>query len=373
MHGWHNYHHPHPHHHPHGNNDGEAIHYGVQCDVCKVHPIRGIRYKCSICSDYDLCEKCESSGQHYPAHPHPLLKMIRPMCRRRFDENHFAGLQEVMGRKCSRRRNREDGLEEQEQEQSQYHHGFPHCQYRNRHRNPHRNPNPCWMKFACKKNNKSKYCQKENNKQDKLQNRKEKLMQKLAKINSKLDGGENVETGNLSSSSSSDYPSQIKCVCGEWLVPTSPTEAYHCGQVICDRCSINCSQDGIVFHCPVKKSFQHPNGYDVCLNCANNDESKMPSCAPVKNEESNNKEAVLPVIVEKISVEPVENVVKQEENENENENENIIINDPFEEFLYINEARYLTEMGFSNYEQIMNLLIEKKGNVEQVITKLLSL
>jgi hypothetical protein len=35
-------------------------------------PIRGIRYMCSVCGDYDLCENCEQAGVH--AH-HPMLKV----------------------------------------------------------------------------------------------------------------------------------------------------------------------------------------------------------------------------------------------------------------------------------------------------------
>lgn len=34
-------------------------------------PVVGIRYKCAICPDYDLCEKCES----LLIHDHPFLKI----------------------------------------------------------------------------------------------------------------------------------------------------------------------------------------------------------------------------------------------------------------------------------------------------------
>jgi hypothetical protein len=35
-----------------------TVHSHVQCDECNVCPIVGIRYKCVICADYDLCSKC---------------------------------------------------------------------------------------------------------------------------------------------------------------------------------------------------------------------------------------------------------------------------------------------------------------------------
>jgi len=34
------------------------IHINNICDVCEMDPIKGIRYKCNECPDYDLCENC---------------------------------------------------------------------------------------------------------------------------------------------------------------------------------------------------------------------------------------------------------------------------------------------------------------------------
>ena len=36
-----------------------------------MEPIKGIRYKCSVCKDFDYCEECEEKKPH----PHPFLKI----------------------------------------------------------------------------------------------------------------------------------------------------------------------------------------------------------------------------------------------------------------------------------------------------------
>ncbi|XP_052218051.1 E3 ubiquitin-protein ligase mib1-like [Dreissena polymorpha] len=45
-------------------------HYGIGCDVCHVAPIRGTRWKCSDCRDYDMCFTCyeEKREQHDMSH-----------------------------------------------------------------------------------------------------------------------------------------------------------------------------------------------------------------------------------------------------------------------------------------------------------------
>lgn len=43
-------------------------HRGVSCNSCGVMPIRGIRYRCSNCTDYDLCESCETLQVHPRTH-----------------------------------------------------------------------------------------------------------------------------------------------------------------------------------------------------------------------------------------------------------------------------------------------------------------
>jgi len=56
--------------------EGQNVHKDVRCDICNTIPIVGVRYKCSICRDYDLCEKCEMANSHNPMHP--LIKMRVP-------------------------------------------------------------------------------------------------------------------------------------------------------------------------------------------------------------------------------------------------------------------------------------------------------
>ncbi|KAI9499172.1 hypothetical protein BDB00DRAFT_795709 [Zychaea mexicana] len=41
---------------------------GITCNKCGVSPIRGTRYKCANCVDFDLCEMCEGSNSHLTTH-----------------------------------------------------------------------------------------------------------------------------------------------------------------------------------------------------------------------------------------------------------------------------------------------------------------
>eukprot|EP00124_Ichthyophonus_hoferi_P000550 Ihof_evm3s21 gene=Ihof_evmTU3s21 len=44
------------------------VHRGITCNSCQVSPIRGLRYKCANCVDYDQCETCESQNRHIKTH-----------------------------------------------------------------------------------------------------------------------------------------------------------------------------------------------------------------------------------------------------------------------------------------------------------------
>jgi len=50
------------------------VHLIVKCDGCNAFPIRGIRYKCSVCRDFDFCERCEQEKEH----PHAFIKVKYP-------------------------------------------------------------------------------------------------------------------------------------------------------------------------------------------------------------------------------------------------------------------------------------------------------
>ncbi|GMF05154.1 unnamed protein product [[Candida] boidinii] len=49
-----------------------TIHSGIRCDGCNTDPIIGLRFKCSKCYDFDLCEDCHSknaeTGNHKSNH-----------------------------------------------------------------------------------------------------------------------------------------------------------------------------------------------------------------------------------------------------------------------------------------------------------------
>ncbi|KAI8613479.1 hypothetical protein BC830DRAFT_1132041 [Chytriomyces sp. MP71] len=54
------------------------VHRGVTCNHCGAQPIRGIRYHCLNCPDYDLCETCENLGDAH-LRTHSFVKIRIPL------------------------------------------------------------------------------------------------------------------------------------------------------------------------------------------------------------------------------------------------------------------------------------------------------
>jgi sequestosome 1 len=71
------------------------LHPGIVCDGCN-GAVVGIRYKCTVCKDYDLCQACEAKGVHKE---HAFAKISRPGGRCPFSGRHRYGM---FGNRCRR-------------------------------------------------------------------------------------------------------------------------------------------------------------------------------------------------------------------------------------------------------------------------------
>lgn len=54
-------------------------HVGVKCNGCGMNPIRGVRFWCENCEDYNLCEKCAEEEYKYHDRMHVFLRCVRPL------------------------------------------------------------------------------------------------------------------------------------------------------------------------------------------------------------------------------------------------------------------------------------------------------
>jgi len=328
------------------NNKGN-VHSHVTCDSCHCSPITGIRYKCSVCSNYDLCSKCEASGKHDAAHP--LLKMT---CPASCANKHYIGLREFLkwsrhGR-CPRSFNpRARHFWSQ--------HGRRRCPFPDI-----VNPNWHTVNVAPSNVNPSNCCNEEI------------LQPKLEK--------------------------HVICVCGEMLVGVPSREAYNGKAVYCNVCSKQCSSEETIYHCPRKQNASHTGGYDICQNCvdiqiqslisvssnSNKDQQKNDNNGNinVENEDKNEIDFV-PVSVNPINVNEIENnnqannmspknsepelIEMEEVSDNEKNNKN----NEDDKFEFKLQLQSLEEMGFYDRETLKFLLIKHKGDVQRVIQELI--
>ncbi len=44
-------------------------HANIECNNCKMMPMKGLRFKCDVCHDYDLCITCMEKRVHDTSHP----------------------------------------------------------------------------------------------------------------------------------------------------------------------------------------------------------------------------------------------------------------------------------------------------------------
>lgn len=61
------------------------VHHRVSCDGCGIAPIRGLRFKCKACPNFDFCEKCHNQGSH--PKEHSFEKIEKPVGRHEFWKN----------------------------------------------------------------------------------------------------------------------------------------------------------------------------------------------------------------------------------------------------------------------------------------------
>jgi len=80
------------------------VHYNIICDGCNMNPIQGVRYKCTVCPDYDLCSACEAKGQHPTDHALIKLKVNTPHSVHGLRPRR--GCHWVRGRRCHRQEER---------------------------------------------------------------------------------------------------------------------------------------------------------------------------------------------------------------------------------------------------------------------------
>lgn len=54
----------------------QIAHRGVRCNICGMHPVRGLRYKCVFCPPFDICHDCWKAEGHRMDHPLLVLPSL---------------------------------------------------------------------------------------------------------------------------------------------------------------------------------------------------------------------------------------------------------------------------------------------------------
>jgi hypothetical protein len=44
--------------------DESEEHFGEECKKCRISPIKGTRFLCSVCANYSVCERCKNENSH---------------------------------------------------------------------------------------------------------------------------------------------------------------------------------------------------------------------------------------------------------------------------------------------------------------------
>jgi hypothetical protein len=334
-------------------NNKENVHAQVTCDGCQCSPITGNRYKCSVCSNYDLCSKCESSGKHDAAHP--LLKMSCPTSG---TNQHYVGLREFLKWSRHGRCHRSSFNPRPHHLWSQ--HGRRRCSFPDIF-------NPNWHTVNVGGTGTSNCCN---------ENKDEKMGPKLEK--------------------------HVVCICGEMLVSVTSREAYNGTAVYCNVCRKHCSSEETIYHCPRKHNASHNGGYDICQSCVDiqiqslisvssnsnkdqqkNEKNENNGNNNVENEDKNEIDLVS-VSVNPINVNEIENN-NQDNNASPKNSEPELIEMEMEEvsdneknknneddkFEFKSQLQSLQEMGFYDHETLKFLLIKHKGDIQRVIQELI--
>ena len=57
----------------------DEIHHDIKCNICNKEPIEGLRFKCDICFDFNVCENCQSKSLGRHTKDHPLLAICKTL------------------------------------------------------------------------------------------------------------------------------------------------------------------------------------------------------------------------------------------------------------------------------------------------------